>query len=37
MIENQRWAAFEAPRKSQAAEYLLWLLGAVGRTASTWA
>ena len=31
MIENQRWMAFEAGRKSHVAAYLLWLLlGVVG-------
>ena len=24
MIENRRWAAFEAPRKSQAVAYMWW-------------
>ena len=31
MLANQRWATFEARRKSHVAAYLLWLLlGAVG-------
>lgn len=31
MIENQRWVAFEAQRKSRLTAYLLWLLlGVIG-------